>query len=90
MPTIEELERAVTEKSDALAAAKKELEEARVAACGISVGDIVIGTGRVKGQVRVTHIDTSSSPPWLKGVSQRADGSFGKQIRHLFNDWTRA
>lgn len=84
---ITELEATVARLENELRLARQAIEVARLAECGIKIGDIVTGKGGKK--FRVTEIDTKWSPPWLRGNPQRADGSFGTGVRNLFADWTR-
>lgn len=87
---IASLEAEVARLRSGLMAAKKRLEEARIAACGVAVGDIVRGTGRYAGKrYRVCEIDASWSPPWLIANPERKDGTFGTAARNLFGNWER-
>lgn len=89
MTTIKELEEEVTRCRKELGEAQRRLMAAKLAACGVSIGDVVVGTGRgYAGKLfRVSSIDPNWSPPWLRGNPQRADGSFGTSERNLFGDW---
>lgn len=87
---IAELEATVARLQDELRKANQALEAARIAECGVKIGDIVIGTAKHRGKkFKVSEIDARWSPPWLKGNPQRADGSFGTGERHLFDSWMR-
>jgi hypothetical protein len=73
---IEALEAEVERRHDELQTAKQRLTDAKIAICGVEIGDIVVKKGK---RYRVTYIDVSwmSSPPWVKGVQQLKDGSWG-------------
>lgn len=60
------------------------LRDARVAASGVSLGDIVVSRGK---RYRVTSVEPHSFGTWLKGNPERKDGTFGTAERHLFEDW---
>jgi hypothetical protein len=62
------------------------LHNAKVAAAGVSLGDIVLHKGK---RYRVSSIDPYWSPAWLKGNPERKDGTFGAAERHLFDRWER-
>jgi hypothetical protein len=74
---IEALEAEVKRLGDELEAAEQRLTDAKIAICGVAIGDIVVRGGK---RYRVTNIDVSwaTSPPWLKGVQQLKDGSWGR------------
>jgi hypothetical protein len=85
--SIEELERRVVAAQTALRSAKQELDTARVAACGVSVGQVVKHkkTGIL---YRVVGIDTSwKHKPWLRGNPKKVDGTWGASVRHIYDDW---
>lgn len=73
---------------DELEAAEQRLTDAKIAICGIAIGDIVVKGGK---RYRVTDIDVSwtTSPPWLKGIQQLKDGSWGTASRNLYGRWTK-
>jgi len=72
-----------------LEAAERHLNYALCDATGITVDDIVKGTGRFNGdEFKVTFIDVRfEGKPWLQGVKRRADGSWGTGTRHLYENW---
>lgn len=53
---------------------------------GVTLGQIVRNKKDNK-LYRVVEIDAKWMRPWLKGSPQKADGSFGTSIRHLFDNW---
>lgn len=63
------------------------LHNARIAAAGVSLGDIVLSGGK---RYRVSSIDPEWSKAWLKGNPERKDGTFGVAERLLFENWERA
>lgn len=91
MSDIPELKAAVAKLRADLETAERHLNYALVAATGITIDDIVKGTGRFAGQeFRVTFIDVRfSGKPWLQGRKRRADGSWGTGERHLYENWER-
>jgi hypothetical protein len=88
MSDIAELEIEVLRIQDELSDARLRLREAKIAASGVAIGDIVVGN-KSGNSYRVTHIDTSWTPPWLKGNPMRKDGTFGTAQRSLFDDWKK-
>lgn len=84
--TIEFWEAEVNRLRSELATAKDRLDEARVKASGVSVGQIVMHNGK---EHRVTEIDASwaRAKPWLYGNPKKADGTFGTARRSLYSDW---
>jgi hypothetical protein len=91
MSNIPELEAMVERLEAELETAQRHLTYARVAATGMTVDDIVKGTGRFVGQeFKVTFIDARwGGKPWLEAVKRRADGSWGTGVRHLYENWER-
>jgi hypothetical protein len=62
------------------------LHNAKVAAAGVSLGDVVVSKGK---RYRVSSIDPSWDKAWVKGNPERKDGTFGTAERHLFENWER-
>ena len=60
------------------------LHEARAAATGVSVGDVVVSNGR---RYRVSDVEPHRFGVWLKGNPERKDGTFGRSKRNLFGSW---
>jgi hypothetical protein len=88
---ISELRAAVKRLRGELEDASANLTAALVAETGITIGDIVRGTGRFEGaEFSVTFVDVRwDGKPWLHGVKRRADGSWGTGTRHLYENWER-
>ena len=51
---------------------------------GVQIGSVVKWNDN---DFRVTEIDPTWDPPWLKGNPQKKDGTFGKSVRHIYGDW---
>ena len=86
MSAIEDLERKVQSLQDKLRAAKKALQNAKLAAAPVKVGDIVVTQRGTRH--RVCHVDVRmSGRPWVSGNPERKDGSFGTAVRYLYDDW---
>jgi hypothetical protein len=68
---------------------EKLLRDAMIAATGVAVGDIVHHS-RTKKRFRVARIEPHSHSTWLMGNPERADGTFGKAERHLFDEWVKS
>lgn len=68
--------------------AEARLHDARLAVCGVKVGDLVISRrGDEYRVVQVSHLEYSK--PWVVGVGRNKNGKFGTRNRNLFNDWTK-
>lgn len=68
--------------------AKTRLLQARVAAAGVSVGDVVLGNDGKR--YRIADIDPVwGDKAWIKGEPQRKDGTFGTATRNLFGAWQK-
>lgn len=76
----------VDEARRRLSEAQKALDEYRLAHCGVSIGEIVLHKGE---EYQVTSIDPRWSPPWLKACKKRANGTFEKRIKHLYDNWQK-
>ena len=91
MSVIKDLERKVQSLEDQLAAAKKSLYNARLAASPVQIGMTVRCTShRYNGQLfRVTGVETEYGleRPWVIGNPQKMDGTFGIAQRRLYSDW---
>lgn len=89
MDKIKELEKRVGELEDELREANSLLYKARVEACPVKVGDVVIYKGN---EYRVTSVDPKWGnivKPWLTGNPRKADGTFGNAVRNLYSHWTK-
>jgi hypothetical protein len=86
---IKALEAEVDRLAAELQDARQRLYDVKVAASGISVGDIVMDKRGVLH--RVTYIDVSwaQNPPWVKGNPQKKDGTWGIVERNLYHYWTK-
>ena len=84
--TIEELEAEAKRLGQAWRDVTRRLHKARLAAAGVSVGDIVrTGNGKLF-RVAVVQVFPTGRP-WLVGNPQRVDGSFGTAKRNLYGGW---
>ncbi len=79
--TIQELEDDVKAATVTLGAAKQALWDARVAASGFAIGDVVMSE---KGQeYRVIEIDGRWSTAWLKVNPKKKNGEWSKAVRNI-------
>lgn len=67
------------------------LEKAKLEACPVKVGDIVIHE-RSGLPHRVTEVDVrwGSRDPWLYGNPKKKDGTWGTARRALYSYWKKA
>jgi hypothetical protein len=86
--TIAALEGRVDSLRTELRDAEQLLLSAKIAVTGVTIGDIVRHSRNGK-RFRVTKIEPHSYSTWLMGNPERADGTFGKAERHLFDEWER-
>jgi hypothetical protein len=85
---VELLERRVDGIRAELRDAEQLLRAAKITATGVAVGDIVRHSRNGK-RFRVVKIEPYSHSTWLMGNPERADGTFGKAERHIFDEWER-
>lgn len=85
---IDRLQADVDRLETELVEAKERLTRAKIAICGVAIGDIVVRKGK---RFRVCEIDVhwTTSPPWLKGNVLLKDGSWSLAARNLYGDWTK-
>jgi hypothetical protein len=76
---IKALEAEVDRLAAELQDARQRLYDVKVAASGISVGDIVMDKRGVLHR----------NPPWVKGNPQKKDGTWGIVERNLYHYWTK-
>lgn len=90
-PEIQRLAIIEKEAYEAYMAAKRELYQAKVARCGVAVGDIVRATSSsLKGTLcRVAAIEPDYNKGWVSANIQLKDGSYGTGVRHLFDHWEK-
>lgn len=86
MKDIEALERNVARLVAELNTARIDLTCAKIAACGVSIGDIVVKRGT---RYQVCDIDVHWTRPWLKGNKRLKDGSWGVAAHNLYDDWVK-
>lgn len=84
----------LSEMEDRAAWLREELAEldraiyaAKIAATGISAGEVVVRRGVEYRVVRVEAL--WARKPWIIGNPRRKDGSFGTAERNLFDEWER-
>ena len=87
-PQVQALQGRVVELRGRLTCAQAALHEAKLAECGIKIGDIVQIDNAQRRRLRVTKIDPNHpSRPWVSGNPERADGTFGTAVRNIYDSW---
>jgi hypothetical protein len=76
------LEIRVAELRNKLNSAQAALHEAKMAECGVKIGDIVRNDAVV---LRVTKVYPDSGS--VSGNPLKKDGTFGMAVRNLYEDW---
>jgi hypothetical protein len=84
------LEQTVKDLSAQLEEAECSLKDAKLAACDIKIGDIVMyhEDEYLVSRVYVGWTDWKKKP-WLLGYKRRKNGTFGKRPRNLYGNWER-
>lgn len=58
---------------------------------GIRIGAVVLDAREKRYRVVEVLVDSWTKPtstPWVKGNPQKADGTWGRTVRHIYRDWT--
>lgn len=89
--TIDEISYALAEAKQNVRDLEAALHAARIAACGIAIGDVVLGTGfKTKGKpYRVADISFVGRKPWVKGHPARDRGDWSKATMNLYDEWEK-
>lgn len=87
MSKVKELENAVTLLERGLEDARDALQKAREEKCGLKPGAVVTTS---RGEWLIVGVDFEmgyETEPWLKARLRKADGTWGTQIRTLFEGY---
>lgn len=87
MADIEWLEKRVRDIRASLRDAEAELQKAKLDACPVKIGDIVVATRNGKRH-RIIDVDVRWNKPWVTANPMKADGTFGTARRQLFDHYT--
>jgi len=88
---IKALEKRVAELEKQLRDAQDLLRKAKLEACVVKVGDIVVNT-KDGTEHRVTEVDVrwnDLSRPWVYGNPKKKDGTWGTARRALYHHWKK-
>jgi hypothetical protein len=86
MSTIEDLTQKRDILRDKLKDAEEKLRKAKIEACPVKVGDVVIS--KVYGEARVMEVEPKEWGLWLRGVPRNKDGEWSRRVLHLYSHWT--